>query len=106
METFKYLIHKGGEESQSRSSIKKRRCTLIKHHKLAFDRSKAKGVNAAVRRCATLSVHAARLGAHSCAYPSVCDVLIQASLVIRDLTLRVFAITRFRGGGSREKIVQ
>jgi hypothetical protein len=31
---------------------------------------------------------------------------IQASLVIRDLTLRVFAITRFRGmGGTREKIV-
>jgi hypothetical protein len=32
--------------------------------------------------------------------------LIQASLVIRDLTSRVFAITRFRGGKSREKIVQ
>ena len=31
---------------------------------------------------------------------------IQASLVIRDLTLRVFAITRFRGKKSREKIVQ
>jgi hypothetical protein len=31
---------------------------------------------------------------------------IQATLVIRDLTLRVFAITRFRGEKSREKIVQ
>jgi hypothetical protein len=32
--------------------------------------------------------------------------LVQASLVIRDLTLRVFAITRFRRGKTREKIVQ
>ena len=33
--------------------------------------------------------------------------ILQASLVIRDLTLRVFAITRFRGGKkSREKTVQ
>jgi hypothetical protein len=31
---------------------------------------------------------------------------IHTSLVIRDLTLRVFAITRFRGGGGREKSVQ
>ena len=31
---------------------------------------------------------------------------VQAPLVIRDLTLRVFAITRFREKKSREKIVQ
>jgi hypothetical protein len=31
---------------------------------------------------------------------------VQATLVIRDLTLRVFAITRFRGKKSRDKIVQ
>jgi hypothetical protein len=80
METFKNLIHKGGEESQSRSSIKGR-CTLIKHHKLAFDRSKAKCVNREMRRCVILAVHAARLAVHCCVCPGVCDVLVLVTLV-------------------------
>jgi hypothetical protein len=38
---------------------------------------------------------------------NICSVLfsIQATLVIRNLTLRVFAITRFRGEKNHEKIV-
>jgi hypothetical protein len=34
------------------------------------------------------------------------STVIQATLVTRDLTLRVFAITRFRGKKNHEKIVQ
>jgi hypothetical protein len=34
------------------------------------------------------------------------QLMYTASLVIRDLTLRVFAITRFRGKKSCEKIIQ
>jgi hypothetical protein len=53
METFKNLIHKGGEKSESKGKIKGS-CALITLHKSTFDRSKARRVNPEKRSCFTI----------------------------------------------------
>jgi hypothetical protein len=52
--------------------------------------------------CSSGLVHAAADSAENVLTQELNTFRIQATLVIRDLTLRVFAITRFRGEKSRE----